>query len=382
MNEKIEKVAVVGLGLMGASFCAALHRAQPDIQIFGVDVSASSVAKAVQKGWIRSGCTPEGEAFKEFMQNECELVVLATPVDACEDYFRWFDQWGYQGIITDTASTKNRICAIAEEVLSEPWRFLPGHPMCGSEKAGIDGADPNMFNGSYWILCPNESNPAEYYPILHSMFTGLQSRVINIPREDHDNAVAIVSHVPHLMAASQVTLACNHVDEQQSLFRLAAGGFKDSTRIAAGSSKLWTGIVFDNAEAISRNLGEMREIIGKFLAAIENQDRATVTAMLERASQARRALPAAWVPSSEKLFEVRVPMQDRSGVVAEVATVASKVGCNIQSIDIDHVTESTAVLSLVLTDEGDIGKLSTELLMAGYPVSFAPLSPKEHSHDR
>ena len=189
-----------------------------------------------------------------------------------------------------------------------------------------------------------------------------------------------MSHVPHIMASSQVTLACNHVDEQRSLFRLAAGGFKDSTRIAAGSPKLWTGIVLDNAGAIASNLHEMQDIIGSFLAAIESQDRAALTELLSRAAEARRALPASWVPSSEKLFEVRVPMQNRSGVVAEVTTIASKVGCNIQSIDIDHVTESTAFLSLVLTDEGDIGKLSTELLSAGYTVSFAPLSPKEHVH--
>ena len=380
MSESIERFAVIGLGLIGSSFAAALRQTHPSAQIFGVDASRDTVSVACYKGWVNQGCLPEEEGLRQFIEEGCDLVLLAVPVDVVRPYFQNLKDWGYEGLITDTASTKARIVSIAEDVLGKTGQFLPGHPMCGSEKNGIEGANPAMFSGAYWILCPDSLTLGESYSRLHTLFTSLGSRVINIPREDHDNAVAIVSHVPHIMASSQVTLACNHVDEQRSLFRLAAGGFKDSTRIAAGSPKLWTGIVLDNAGAIASNLHEMQDIIGSFLAAIESQDRAALTELLSRAAEARRALPASWVPSSEKLFEVRVPMQNRSGVVAEVTTIASKVGCNIQSIDIDHVTESTAFLSLVLTDEGDIGKLSTELLSAGYTVSFAPLSPKEHVH--
>ena len=102
--------------------------------------------------------------------------------------------------------------------------------------------------------------------------------------------------------------------------------------------------------------------------------------LLAEAAEARRALPAAWVPSTEKLLEVRIPMTDRPGVVAEVTTIASSVGCNIQSIEIDHITEDSAVLSLVLTDEGDVGQLSVQRIGAGYAVSFSPLAAKEHTH--
>ena len=103
-------------------------------------------------------------------------------------------------------------------------------------------------------------------------------------------------------------------------------------------------------------------------------------AQLAQAADARRALPASWVPSSERLVEVRIPMSQGTGVVAEVTTIAGNVGCNIQSIEIDHLTENSAVLNMLLTDEGDIGKLSFELINAGYSVSFSPLSPKEHTH--
>ena len=124
---------------------------------------------------------------------------------------------------------------------------------------------------------------------------------------------------------------------------------------------------------MSDGLLEMEGILEKFAEALKAGDRATVTQMLEASSKARQALPAAWVPSTERLLEVRIPMLDRKGVLAEVTTIASSAGCNIQSIDIDHITEGSAVLSLILTDEGDVGKLSIDLIQSGFQVSFRPL---------
>ena len=152
------------------------------------------------------------------------------------------------------------------------------------------------------------------------------------------------------------------------------------SRVAAGSPKLWCGIAFDNAAALRDGLVEMQGIIGSFVSALEAGDRAAFTDLLAQAADARRALPAAWVPSTDNLLEVRVPMVNRAGVVAEVTTIASSVGCNIQSIEIDHVSEGNAVLSLILTDEGDVGALSLQLIKAGFSVSFSPIMVKEYAH--
>ena len=208
----------------------------------------------------------------------------------------------------------------------------------------------------------------------------ISAAIRQIARNHPGQTVAVVSHVPHIMASSLMQLASRHADDQQALMRLAAGGFKDSTRIAAGSPELWCGIAFDNKDALSDGLDEIQGIIGAFADALASDDRASLTTLLADAAAARRALPAAWVPSTERLLEVRIPMEARPGVVAEVTTVTSSVGCNIQSIEIDHVTEDSAVLSLVLTDEGDIGQLSAQLINAGFSVSFSPLTAKEHTH--
>ena len=379
-DQAFRRIAVVGFGLVGASFAAAVRAAYPDTRVLAVDIDERTLAEAVERGWAPDGALPDDPAFERFVGDGCDLVVRATPVGAAERYFEDLARWDYRGIVTDTASTKARITALAERVLPHPENFVPGHPMAGSEVNGIEGARPDLFKGAHWILCPDADTPAEHFPRLHELVTSIGARVIALPREDHDEAVAVVSHVPHIMASSLVQLASRHADDQQALMRLAAGGFKDSTRIAAGSPELWCGIAFDNKDALSDGLDEIRGIIGAFADALASDDRASLTALLADAAAARRALPAAWVPSTERLLEVRIPMEDRPGVVAEVTTVTSSVGCNIQSIEIDHVTEDSAVLSLVLTDEGDIGQLSAQLINAGFSVSFSPLTAKEHTH--
>lgn len=374
------RIAIAGMGLIGASLAAALRQACPGIALFGADIDERSCAEAQARGWVDQAGSPYEPAFKEFVMQPCDLVVVATPVDAAESILRLLAEWDFPGVITDTASTKAHLSQVASQLLPHPQNYVPGHPMAGSEVNGIDGARPDLFKGAYWILCPDEATPPEHFARLHELVTGMAARVIALRREDHDQSIAIVSHVPHFIASSLMQLASRHADKDRSLMRLAAGGFKDSTRIAAGSPELWCGIAFDNAEAIRAGLQEVVGIITAFSDALAAGDRATFTKLLSDAAEARRALPAAWVPSTEDLLEVRIPMEDRRGVVAEVTTIASAAGCNIQSIEIDHITEDSAVLSLVLTDEGDVGKLSASLIKAGFSVSFSPLSAKEHSH--
>ncbi len=373
-------VAVIGLGLIGASLSAALKKTYPDIIVFGVDVDSRTRVTALDRHWVDEVSGPADPAFEDFIRERCDLVILATPVAAVDDYFQKIAEWGYDGVLTDTISTKAHVLEAAQEYLGNQCDYIPGHPMAGSERNGIDGAREDLFQGINWILCPDASTVPEHFQEMHEFITGLNARVISLHREDHDRAVAIVSHVPHIVASSLMQLATNHCDENRSLMRLAAGGFKDSTRIAAGSPQLWCGIAFDNAEALREGLAEMEGIIDEFLDALDQGDRSRFTKILAEAADARRSLPAAWVPSTDKLLEVRIPMVDRTGILAEVTTIASSVGCNIQSIEIDHVTEGNAVLSLVLTDEGDIGQLSLKLITAGFSVSFSPLTAKENTH--
>ena len=379
-RQPFDAIAIVGLGLIGASLAAAVTEAFPDAEVVGVDVDARARALAAERGWTARALAPDDPALADFVRERCDLVVIATPVACVDDYFRALADWGFGGVVTDTISTKAHVLEAAAGLLPEPRNYVPGHPMTGSEVNGVDGARTDLFKGTNWILCPDADTVPEHFQRLHELITGMEARVVSLRREEHDRAVAIVSHVPHMVASSLVELASRHADDTQSLMRLAAGGFKDTTRVAAGSPKLWCGIAFDNAAALRDGLVEMQGIIGSFVDALEAGDRGAFTDLLAQAADARRALPAAWVPSTDNLLEVRVPMVNRAGVVAEVTTIASSVGCNIQSIEIDHVSEGNAVLSLILTDEGDVGQLSLQLIKAGFSVSFSPILVKEYAH--
>ena len=367
-------IVIIGLGLIGASLAGALGKHYPDIDIVGVDSNSRTRVVAMDNKWVSTAFGADDPKLEEYIKEKADLVVLATPVSAVDHYLELLKEVGYDGVITDTISTKAHILEISDRLIEHAGNYIPGHPMAGSEVNGIDGARSDLFEGANWILCPDERTDPEHFKDLHELICGMDARVVSISRQDHDRAVAIVSHVPHMIASSLVELAHRHSDDSQALMRLAAGGFKDTTRIAAGSPELWCGIAFDNANALRSGLIEMQQIIGDFADALDERDRTRFTGLLASAADIRRSLPSAWVPGSDKLLEVRIPMINRKGVVAEVTTIASSVGCNIQSIEIDHVSEGNAVLVLILTDEGDVGQLSFQLINAGYTVSFSPIN--------
>lgn len=371
MDARFSSIVTIGLGMIGSSFVMAYRAAYPESYIVGVDVSSETLDEAKGRGWINEGLLAN-EDFSQVLAKS-DLVMIATPVPVAHEYFKIIAEANFEGVVTDTCSTKAVVSQQAKEILTHPEKYIPGHPMAGSEKSGIEGAREDLFQGAHWVLCPDEATSAEDYADLHEMLTGLGARVVALPRDTHDDVVAIVSHVPHFVASSLVELAVRHAGDQEALFRLAAGGFKDSTRIAAGSPALWAGIAFDNREAIVDGLDEIQSILKEYADTLREENKQEFTALLDRAAKARRALPAKWVPATEDLLEVRIPLTNRPGIVAEITTIASQVGCNIQSIDIDHITSSSAVLDLILTDEGDIGKLSTQLIRAGFSVSFNPL---------
>jgi prephenate dehydrogenase len=377
-GKPFDSILVIGVGLSGGSMAAAI-KALPEAQrplVRGLDTDAKAIASALERGFLDEGTiASDGQASAWLSEASTDLIVLATPVSETGAWLAAIEAAGYHGALTDVASTKGLLTTQAATILSTPERYIPGHPMAGSEVNGIEGARATLFANAHWILCPDATSDPDTYTRLHELVTSLGARSISLPREEHDDAIAIVSHVPHMVASALVQLAGMHAAERQEIFRLAAGGFKDTTRIAAGSPELWCGIALDNREALARGLGEVRRIISGFEQSIADGDARGLTALLDDAAQLRRSIPSTWVPDSERLVEVRIPMANRAGVIAQVTGFAGKAGCNIQSIDIDHINEATAILELILTDEGDLGGFTSQLISDGFDVSLRPLVP-------
>ena len=373
MTAPFARVTVVGVGLMGGSLAAAL-RALPDApHVTGVDPDERTLAIALEKGVVDDVASVDGCASA---LASADLVVLATPAAAVSQWLARLSTIGYGGVVTDVASTKAAVMKEAARLLPTAATFIGGHPMAGSERSGVAAADPELFRGAYYVLTPADDADADAYQRLHRLVMSIGARVISLDAAAHDEAVAAISHVPDVAASALTNLAAQRASSGSDVLRLAAGGFKDMTRIAAGSPDLWTGICLDNQDAVVRGLDELGAQLSEFAGLVRADDRAGVRAWLARAADVRRSLPAGWVPASERLRELTVAMTDRPGAVSAITQAAARAGCNIEDIGIDHVTEDTAVLHLLLTDEGDADALVSDLTANGFEPVLEPLAPE------
>ncbi|MHB1016817.1 MAG: prephenate dehydrogenase/arogenate dehydrogenase family protein [Coriobacteriia bacterium] len=374
---KIAHLTVIGLGLIGGSVAMAARRAMPDLTIRAVDTDEDAVRYALGVGIIDEALPlRDANASGWFRGNPHDLIVLGTPPDVAEGWMSELGESGFEGIVTDVSSTKRGVVGAARAAhdAGARYRFVGGHPMAGSERSGVTAASATLFDGVYYVLTPTDATDMDAYRTVHEFVTSLGARVLSIEAQQHDEAVAIVSHVPHVTAAALVDLAVTRAGEMGAdLLRLGAGGFKDMTRIAAGDPDLWTGICLTNAEAVSRGVRDLGGVLERFAVALDEGDAANVRAWLAGPADVRKALPARFVPATTTLRELTVAVNDRPGVVGIVTTAVSRAGCNIEDIEIDHQSEDSAVLRLVLTDEGDADALMADLRERGFDPTIAPL---------
>jgi prephenate dehydrogenase len=370
-----ERVVVIGIGLIGGSFARALKKLDSPPAVVAIDTDELSLLWAVEERVIDQGATPDSDLVGEWLApGGSDLVIIATPARKAIEWLAVIGGLGFDGVITDVASTKGGVLSAAASLLAHPTKFVGGHPMAGSERSGVKAARDDLFAGAYWLLTPSTDTDPDSYRAVHALVSSIGARVISVDATEHDQAVAIVSHVPHVAAAALVDLAASHAGDGGELMRLAAGGFKDTTRIAAGSPELWTGICLDNADAVATGISELRDVLRDFEVRVRARNADAITEWFADAAEVRRSMPAQWVPATSALTELVVPMGDRPGTVALITGAVSKAGCNIEGIDIDHETEDRALLVMVLTDEGDLQRLAADLAALGFEPRLSPLA--------
>jgi prephenate dehydrogenase len=370
-----DTIVVVGVGLIGGSFAAAVRRLPDPPRVLGVEPDSDARLLAVKGGIVDEALDADAAVEAGWFSLDAgreTLVLLATPVKAVEAWLERLGALGFAGVVSDAASSKAGVFAAAG-MLSPKAEFIGGHPMAGSERSGVTAANPDLFRDAYYVLTPSETSDADAYRRLHALVSSLGARVIAVAPALHDEAVAVISHVPHVAASALTNLAAERAGDGREVLRLAAGGFKDMTRIAAGSPELWTGILSDNATAVSRAIGELVEQLQELRGSLDAGDSESMRSWLSRAAEVRRSLPAKWVPATAALSVLSIPMTDRPGMVGTITQAAAHAGCNIEDIEIEHQSEDTALLRLVLTDEGDFEGLLAELAREGFETDLRPL---------
>jgi prephenate dehydrogenase len=346
---------VVGLGLIGGSLARALT--ERGWHVTGDDQKSERVETALGRGFITaSGLDPAAE-----------LTFVATPVLALADQVKRALA-ETSGIVTDVGSVKASLVAAVDDP-----RFVGGHPMAGSELEGLDGADPSMFEGSVWVLTPTAATADATFSVVAAVVADLGADVVALSAERHDQTVAVVSHVPHLAAATLMELATDRAEEHAALLRLAAGGFRDMTRIASGQPTIWLDICAENRDAILSALDGLIDGLQVMRGVVDRDDRAQLHQRLTKARDARANLPVRGARPGE-LAEVRIPIPDRPGAAAEVFTLAAELGVNIDSFEVVHSVEGNRGVAVVLVDAGVVELYRGGLMARGYRPAVQPLS--------
>lgn len=346
---------VLGLGLIGGSIARALT--ERGWHVSGEDHDAARSALALERGFVAA----------TGLDHEAEITFVATPVLTLADQVkRALEETS--GLVTDVGSVKAAVVA----AIDDP-RFVGGHPMAGSELEGLEGADPTMFHGAVWVLTPSAATADETFSTVAAVVAELGADVVALPADRHDQTVAVISHVPHLTAATLMGLASERAEEHAALLRLAAGGFRDMTRIASGQPNIWLDICAENRPAILSALDGLIAGLSAMRDVVDHDDRGELFRRLSRARDARANLPVRGTHPGE-LAEVRIPIPDRPGAAAEVFTLAAELGVNIASFEVVHSVEGNRGVAVVLVDAQVVELYRGGLMARGYRPAVQRLS--------
>ena len=348
------RAVVVGTGLIGGSIGMRLRRA--GWHVTGRDSAAARADQALALGALDAVGDDPGAT----------ITFVATPVQAVAGEARRALAAG-SGLVTDVGGVKASIV----DAVSDP-RFVGGHPMAGSEQEGVEGATPDLFEGATWVLTPTEGTDAAAYAQVRQIVGTLGAEIVALPPDRHDELVAVVSHVPHLAAATLMRLADERSEEHRALLRLAAGGFRDMTRIASGHPGIWPDICSDNRAAIVDVLDELTAALRHMRDVVADDDRKELLSTLEQARAARVNLPARFRTAAD-LREVRIPVPDRPGVVADVAILAADLDVNIVDLEIAHSTEGPQGVLVMLIEHAAVDLFREGLVERGYRPAVLPV---------
>ncbi|MFO7929374.1 MAG: prephenate dehydrogenase [Candidatus Humimicrobiaceae bacterium] len=352
----IKKVTVIGLGLIGGSLALSLKSVNENFLISGYDANLDSLNIAKYRKIIDE----IADDYKKAV-DDADLVIIATPVSEIVKVANKIKDYLKDGaIVTDVGSAKENIVNEINRIFPESAVFIGGHPMAGSENEGVLSATPDLFRNAFYILTPTSNTITKPLMTLHSLFTKIGAKVITISPKEHDKIVALISHLPHVLSTNLVELIDNEQKEIKNLFKLCAGGFRDMTRIAASNPKMWLDISLENKKEIIEVLEEYIDNLNKFKDSLGKNDYGYIKEHYLNAKQARMNLPKYVDKDISKLYEIRIGIPDKPGVLSDITLAISSSGINIEDISIFHSTEYSGggILKILVQGEnaGNIAK--------------------------
>lgn len=357
----MKKIGIIGLGLIGGSLAKCLKARKKDIEITAMNRSQQSLTDALADGAIDSYSLNDMSIFKD-----CDIVFVCTSVDKIPHYVeKLLPHIKKDCIITDVGSTKK---IIYDEMLKfKDINFIGGHPMAGSEKTGYKSSKAHLFENAFYILTPNNNVTDKMVSEMTEIVKLIGAVPLVLNPDYHDYTVAAISHVPHIIASALVNTVKSLDDENQYMHSLAAGGFKDITRIASSSPEVWSSICNDNSDKILAVLKTFREQI-EYIEKELNKNN-SLHSFFDNAREYRNTFAHRTPITRDNQYEIYIDITDQPGAIAVIATLLSIDGINIKNIGIINNREySDGALQIVFSEPSHRDKAKEILKLRNYTV--------------
>ncbi len=331
----VSKAAIIGLGLIGGSLGIALNKAGFAQEIIGVDVDSQIVQQALEKKAITTGTTSFRTGVKD-----ADLVIICVPAGSIYPVVKeLLPHLKDNCIVTDVGSIKEDIVNMLEELCNGKCEFVGGHPMAGSEQKGIAAAHQYLFENAYYILTPTANTSQQGLDMVSRMIEATGANRILISPDVHDRIVAAISHLPHIVAVCLVNSVAQMTAPSVDPLSLAAGGFRDTTRIASSDPNLWRDICFGNKEKILSELEIFSKSLQRIQQALINDDQEDFVQCFQKAKLTRDKIPAKQKGLLPEIHGVLVTVPDQPGQIGLLAQILGQTDINILDIEILRVRE-------------------------------------------
>lgn len=324
----------IGLGLIGGSIAKAIHAKIPETRLIAYDTDAAALKLATQEGVIQEACSEIGASF-----GICDYLFLCAPVSHNDQNLLTLKKYlSPETILTDVGSVKTGIHKHIES-MNLTQQFIGGHPMTGSERFGYANSKASLFENAYYILTPTKDVPTEKVSAYQTLVQTIGAIPLVLPYEQHDYITAAISHLPHVIAASLVNLVKNADSKEGIMKMIAAGGFKDITRIASSSPAMWQQICLTNTENISYLLEQYIQDLTAFKKELDEKKTDTLYQFFDQARAYRESFINVSSGPIKTEYVITVDIADKPGSIAAIASLLAKHDVSIKNIGINHNRE-------------------------------------------
>jgi len=349
------KIGIIGLGLIGGSLAKAFKLK------LGAEVAAFSRSEEPLLKAFNENIITEYSSSDLRILSDCDYIFICTPVDKITEYVDNLLPYIKKGcVVTDCGSTKSKICKKMKEYKN--LYFIGGHPMAGSEKTGYSAATEYLLENAYYVLSPNSTVPESIVNKFTELIKKIGAIPVRLASDYHDYAIAAISHIPHITAASLVNMVKELDGKNGYMHSLAAGGFKDITRIASGSPEMWNGICKENKDEILKVIESLKNTINEFEIYLNNNDEQKIYEFFEKAKNYRDSFSNRSKSIISKTYDIFLNVCDKPGIIATISTHLSVNNINIKNIGIINNREFENGILQISFDNDEEKEKSIKLL--------------------